>query len=141
MTLAREIVSPHPMVLFVTFVQCVLLKIVDSVRREVALHSAKSPRQHSVDTPASPRYCTPTIEVARGDLPPIAATLNKVLKRDAPGGLSRPGDFRFTARGTRSDPAARQLDAENALNDPAAGGSPLTWRLRARHVARVRNAH
>jgi hypothetical protein len=43
--------------------------------------------------------------MSRGDLPPIAATLNKVLKRDAPGGLSRPGDFRFTARGTFSDSA------------------------------------
>jgi hypothetical protein len=32
---------------------------------------------------------------ARGDLPPIAATLNNVLKRDAPGGLFRPGDSFF----------------------------------------------
>jgi hypothetical protein len=36
--------------------------------------------------------------MSRGHLPPIAATLNKVLKRDAPGGLSRPGDFVFASR-------------------------------------------
>jgi hypothetical protein len=40
---------------------------------------------------------------ARGDLPPIAATLNKVLKRDAPGGSLKPGRFRFPVTGcTRS---------------------------------------
>jgi homoserine O-acetyltransferase/O-succinyltransferase len=40
------------------------------------------------------QYCTITIEVVRGHLPPIAATLNNVLKRDAPGGLLyRPGLF------------------------------------------------
>jgi len=31
--------------------------------------------------------------MVRGDLPPIAATLNNVLKRDAPGGLLSPGRF------------------------------------------------
>src|SRR5690348_13190903 len=51
--------------------------------------------QHAVDSRVLHRYCMSTIEVARGDLPPIAATLNKVLKRDAPGGGTRPGDFRF----------------------------------------------
>jgi hypothetical protein len=34
----------------------------------------------------------------RGDLPPIAATLNNVLKRDAPGGLLSPGRFVFVER-------------------------------------------
>jgi hypothetical protein len=37
-----------------------------------------------------------TQSIARGDLPPIAATLNKVLKRDAPGGPIKPGRFSFT---------------------------------------------
>ena len=32
----------------------------------------------------------------RGDLPPIAATLNKVLKRDAPGGTARALSFSQT---------------------------------------------
>jgi hypothetical protein len=31
----------------------------------------------------------------RGDLPPIAATLNKVLKSDTPGGISAPGVLHF----------------------------------------------
>jgi hypothetical protein len=31
----------------------------------------------------------------RGDLPPIAATLNKVLKRDMPGGFSSSGHSYF----------------------------------------------
>jgi hypothetical protein len=35
--------------------------------------------------------------IVRGDLPPIAATLNNVLKRDAPGGRFRPGDSFFRA--------------------------------------------
>jgi hypothetical protein len=33
--------------------------------------------------------------MVRGDLPPIAATLNNVLKRDAPGGVLSPGRFVF----------------------------------------------
>jgi molybdopterin converting factor small subunit len=34
-------------------------------------------------------------------LPPIAATLNKELKSDAPGGISAPGDFVFRRSGAR----------------------------------------
>jgi hypothetical protein len=33
--------------------------------------------------------------MVRGDLPPIAATLNNVLKRDTPGGALSPGRFVF----------------------------------------------
>src|SRR3954469_2390431 len=45
----------------------------------------------SLDATSWPHYTAPDNRSARGLLPPIAATLNKELKSDAPGGPFRPG--------------------------------------------------
>src|SRR5688572_25855134 len=46
-------------------------------------------RGRALDGPAKMAYNQSTIET-RGDLPPLAATLNKELKSDSPGGAARP---------------------------------------------------
>ena len=63
----------------------------DYARWNLSIEGSRTP---GIDRSDIGRYCTLTIEVVRGHLPPIAATLNNVLKRDAPGGLLyRPGLF------------------------------------------------
>src|SRR5205823_11572239 len=54
-------------------------------RRHITVQQNQSPR---LDDKSEEHYTAPNNRRFRGHLPPIAATLNKVLKRDAPGGSS-----------------------------------------------------
>ena len=79
---------------------------------------------------------------ARGHLPPIAATLNKVLKRDAPGG-SHARALSFFRTDDRTQPprkTADDLGAATALTE-AFGGVFSLERGRVRYAVRFRNSH
>jgi len=62
-----------------------------------------------------------TIET-RGDLPPLAATLNKELKSDSPGGAARPA-FLLSATATRAR-SPMYLDSFPGTIRHAASGAP-----------------
>jgi len=91
----------------------------------------------AVDMREARRYSTLTIDVARGDLPPIAATLNNVLKRDTPGGCYPPGRFRFRAEPFAAIAAASDLGAPTAQNPALGGATPCLEGGRHRYVARL----
>jgi hypothetical protein len=83
-------------------------------------------------------YNQDTIET-RGDLPPLAATLNKELKSDSPGGAARPA-FLLSATAvvlSRSPVHVRRLASDHAAPPRA----PRRGRQRARHEATRRHAH
>src|SRR5689334_18727634 len=71
----------------------------------------------SLDAATRPHYTAPDNRSSRGHLPPIAATLNKELKSDAPGGPFRPGIFvlcLFNRRVPRARRSSMTLPAQIA---------------------------
>jgi hypothetical protein len=97
----------------------------------------------SLDATSWPHYTAPDNRSARGLLPPIAATLNKELKSDAPGGPFRPGFFvlyLFNWRVPRARSTSMTIPAQTA-----APGAPTkvtvatlaSFRARGRRAAFV----